>query len=96
MTTKLVRVNGTLLRVPSDELTDPLAGFGSGFCEAEEPDWPGLIGSAVCTLPPHSEDVAHIAHDGGRNVIAIWGNPAPGYGDPADECEGAPDALAEK
>ena len=83
--TRLVRINGGVFRILSDELPDPHPdGYGPAYgpeygdsCGAEEPDWPGMAGCAVCTLPPHSTDprhgVMHIAHNGDDQVIAIWG-----------------------
>ena len=88
MKTRIVRVNGTPLRIPEDELPDPHPdGYGPAYgiddepCGATEPDWPdGSGGVAICTLPPHETSpehgTAHIAHGGEYNVIAIWGEPA--------------------
>lgn len=71
--TKIVRLNGTPIRVNREELTDPDTYRGQP-CGATEPEWPGGQGGAFCTLAPHETGprTAHIAHDGSWNVIAIW------------------------
>lgn len=71
--TRAVRINGALVLVPSDELTDPHADLPTGGCDAEEP---GEWGGAVCTLAPHDPAVMHIAHGGEASVIAMWYDPA--------------------
>lgn len=77
MGTKIVRMNGTPVRVPSNMLTDPdtFARTGPG-CDAIEPDWPdGTGGMVVCTLDPHPtgpDGLAHIANNGSCDIIAIW------------------------
>lgn len=72
MNTRIVRIEGVAFRVPSEELPDPHGDSPAGGCGAYEPDWPDLHGGAVCTLAPHTRTVAHIAHGGEYEVIAIW------------------------
>jgi len=88
MKTRIVRINGTPLRVVWNELPDPYPdGYGPAYgtgdttCDALEPDWPdGTGGVAVCTMPVHDDSAGHgtvhIAHGGQNEVIAIWGEPA--------------------
>ena len=77
---KIVRMNGIPVRVPSDQLIDPDPARRT-ICEAPEPEWPdGSGGVVVCTLAPHAtgpDGSAHIANNAGADVIAIWwGTPA--------------------
>jgi len=81
METRIVRVNGTPLRVPMDELPDPNLGGIAETCGATEPNWPdGTGGSLICTLARHDDSgergTVHIAHSGQLTVLAIWGNEA--------------------
>lgn len=71
METKEVRVNGHVFTVPYEEMTDPDKYRGEP-CGSTEPYWGDSSGGATCTLEPHAPEVAHIAHDGEWNVIAIW------------------------
>lgn len=76
--TKVVRMNGTPVRVPAGELTDPHPHIPQDTpccCGAAEPDWPDGQGGAFCTIAVHGtgpDGTAHIAHNGSRDVIAIW------------------------
>lgn len=78
---RIIRVNGTPVRIPAAEFPDPApnrAGEQCGEIEIEGPNGEG--GVAVCTLPPHDDSPGlgtwHIAHDGEGQVLAIWGPPA--------------------
>jgi hypothetical protein len=71
MTGKQVRIQGAVFTVPADELTDPHPD-AAGKCKAVEPDWSPVSGGSVCTIGCHPASTAHVAHDGDRNVIAIW------------------------
>jgi hypothetical protein len=77
MNTKIVRMNGVPVRVPSDQLTDPDP-WRAEDCGAREPEWPdGMGGQVVCTLPPHArpdgpDGVAHMANNAASDIIAIW------------------------